>query len=214
MIPENGLNPPRQERSRKTLDRLVETSEALLKSRPFDELTVAELARRAGSSVGSFYARFAGKDAFLEFLDRRSVEELDRWWEDYFAPERNDGASLEKIVRDLVMLWVKAHRRRKGLLRTLFLRVRGRSAKEMVARTRQVNRRVVEGLRALVLARRDELRHPDPERGVLLGVVMVASAIREWVLFEDLRLYPGSIDDEALADELTRAFLGYLGAAR
>jgi AcrR family transcriptional regulator len=76
--------PPQQNRSRRTLDRLLEASESLLKRKRFEEISVAELAREPRSSVGSFYARFPGKDALLDFLDGRA-----RWfWDDCFDPGR------------------------------------------------------------------------------------------------------------------------------
>lgn len=40
----------------------------LLRTRTFDELSVADLARRAGRSVGAFYQRFGSKDDFLASL--------------------------------------------------------------------------------------------------------------------------------------------------
>ncbi|MBO9497854.1 MAG: TetR/AcrR family transcriptional regulator [Novosphingobium sp.] len=62
------LPAPRQERSRATADRFVEAAIALLGAKTWAELSVAELARAAGRSVGVFYQRFASKDDFLAVL--------------------------------------------------------------------------------------------------------------------------------------------------
>src|SRR3954447_2000622 len=66
-----SARPPQQSRSRATLDRLLDATAALLAEKPFDEMTVAEIARRAGTSVGAFYGRFPDKDALLDSFDER-----------------------------------------------------------------------------------------------------------------------------------------------
>jgi len=66
---------PRQERSRQTAEKFVAAAMDLLHSKTYAELSVAELAKRAGRSVGVFYQRFGSKDDFLEVL-------LDAFFED------------------------------------------------------------------------------------------------------------------------------------
>ncbi len=205
---------PRQRRSQETLDRLVEACEGLLREKPFERVSVQELAKRGRSSVGAFYGRFAGKDQLLDFLDSRGEKEIRERWKDYFSPEKWKGASAEEIVGRFVRFWVSAHRSRKGVLRALFLRLRGRPTPEMLARTRRLNRIVVAGMRGLLEERKHEMAHPDLDLAIPLGLVLVASSIREWVVFEDLKLYSRAPDDEALAEELTRAFTAYLGIRR
>ena len=46
----------KQSRSKKTYDALIKTAFRLLKKRDFDSITVAELSKSAGYSVGAFYA--------------------------------------------------------------------------------------------------------------------------------------------------------------
>ena len=50
--------PPKQRRSQQTLERILLTAEELLREKCFDDVSVAEIAARARSSSGSFYARF------------------------------------------------------------------------------------------------------------------------------------------------------------
>ena len=44
--------PPAQARSRETVDRFAEAAEALLQTRPFEEITVQDIVRRAGRPIG------------------------------------------------------------------------------------------------------------------------------------------------------------------
>ena len=51
-----------------TAERFLSAAFKLLETRTFDELSIAELAREAGRSVGAFYQRFGSKDDFLAVL--------------------------------------------------------------------------------------------------------------------------------------------------
>ena len=62
------IRPPQQARSQETLERLLDAAETLVAEKGFDDTPVAEVARRAGSSVGAFYTRFPDKDALLHAL--------------------------------------------------------------------------------------------------------------------------------------------------
>jgi AcrR family transcriptional regulator len=205
---------PQQARSRKTLARLVEACEGLLREKPFERISVSELAKRGRSSVGAFYGRFGGKEELLDFIDARGEKEILERWDDYFSAEKWQGVPAEEIVGRFVRFWVSAHRARKGVLRALFLRLRSRPTSATLARTRRLNRKVIDGLKGLLEQRKREIGHPDLDAAIPLGLVMVASSIREWVVFEELKLYPRAPDDEALAAELTRAFNAYLGIKR
>lgn len=81
-----GPRPPRQERSRRTLRNLERAGLELVARHGAEAVTVADVVARARSSVGSFYARFAGKEELFRHLDgllwreagerwRRSVED-------------------------------------------------------------------------------------------------------------------------------------------
>lgn len=74
------VRPPQQARSRRTLHRLEQAALDLLRDQGLEGVTVAEVVARARSSVGSFYARFQGKEDLLRHLEVRFWEEaLERW---------------------------------------------------------------------------------------------------------------------------------------
>lgn len=64
----DGVRPVKQLRGRHSRDRLLNAGQALVATRPFDALSVADIARAARSSVGAFYLRFRDKDAFFRAL--------------------------------------------------------------------------------------------------------------------------------------------------
>jgi hypothetical protein len=67
---------------------------------------------------------------------------------------------------------------------------------------------------ALLIARRDEIDHPEPERAASFGLTLVFSALDSVMLFGELRSGAFAISDDELATELARAYLAYLGALR
>ena len=62
------LSPPLQQRSRETLNAISKAAKQLLKRYTFAELTIGQIIKGAGTSTGSFYARFKGKRALLHHL--------------------------------------------------------------------------------------------------------------------------------------------------
>ena len=92
------VRPPQQARSQQTLDRLLDAAEALAAEKGFDDTTVAEVARRAGSSVGAFYTRFKDKDGLLHALYDRYYEQAIATADDALDPARWEGAGIAEIV--------------------------------------------------------------------------------------------------------------------
>lgn len=64
----------KQERGHITYDALIEAGFKLLVERDIEDISIFELARVAGYSVGAFYARFRSKDEFFDALIERHLE--------------------------------------------------------------------------------------------------------------------------------------------
>jgi AcrR family transcriptional regulator len=208
------LRPPRQRRSRRTLDRIARATASLLEEKPFDQVSVSEIVERSGSSTGSFYARFRDKDGLLLHLDDQFAEQALGVWREYTEPERWRGRDLAERVRTLVGVLVRKYRERVGLLRALTLYARTRGDEAFVTRARRQNEAVVERLERLLLERREEISHPDPEVAVRFGLIEVVATLREVVLFGEDGTLPLHVDDDLLARELAESFLAYLQAGR
>jgi len=206
-----SARPVRQTRSRATLDRLLDATAALLAEKPFDETSVAEIARRAGTSVGAFYGRFPDKESLLDCFDERFFALARASCDEFFDSAGWRTASLEESVSRLVSRLVCNHRRHRGVLRALALRVRSRPESPFRERADRHNRYVLERIKAHLLSRPEPLAHPDPGRAVELAFLFTVASVREIILFDEVGglAAPG---DEALANELTRAFLAYLRA--
>ena len=95
------FRPPRQQRSAATLDRIVKAAEDLFAERGFEAATVDDIVARAGSSKGSFYSRFADKQALLAYLGGECLARAKATWAELLDPERTAGQPLDKVLEEL-----------------------------------------------------------------------------------------------------------------
>lgn len=207
-------SPPLQERSRRTAERITAAALALLERKSFAELSVAEIARKAGVSVGGFYARFPSKQALLQYFDATVVEGILARAEVELDPARLAEADARTVVATYLRLAVRMFRRHRPVLQQVALRSRTSRDPAFRARIRAANARLHGRFRELLLARRAEIRHPEPELALDLGLTFVSATMREYVLFAEFRPDFARIDDARLVRELTEALSLYLGLAR
>ncbi len=202
------FRPPQQSRSQETLDRILDAAEQVLAEKAFGEATLAEIMERAGVTVGAFYRRYPDKNALLRHLDERFFGEMQKKGNDILDPERWGNAGAREIIEEFTRQAVDVYTTRRGLLRSLFLRARTDTILQESAL--QVNEDFIRKLRLVLMPRRDQMGHPDPERAIELGFMMTIGALRELVVFGEIWPAPPS-HTPALAVEVARMYCGYLG---
>lgn len=78
-----GASEPKQQRSRESRDALLDAFISLLDERPYTDIGVTEVARRAGLTSGALYGRFGDKRglarAAYERFVIRSTETMEMW---------------------------------------------------------------------------------------------------------------------------------------
>lgn len=206
-------NQPRQQRSRETLDRLLRATRELLEDRVFEDLTIQQIATRAGCSVGTVYGRFRNKDAILPRLLEMHYEELEAETEATFDPEAWRASSLSDRVGLVVEFLVSVAIRQPGLIRTLVLRNYQRPESIPVS-IRASAGRVLGRVHEFLLEGSAEMSHPDPHTAVQIGLLMVVSASRERLVMTGATHSSAlSFSNEVFVDELKRSLLAYLTAA-
>jgi AcrR family transcriptional regulator len=194
------VNPPKQSRSQRTLERLVSASLEILADEGAAGLTVHAVVDRAGSSVGSFYARFRGKDDLLDYLGERVWDEALERWNAALASRDWSELDLAGLVEGGVGLLIDAERSRSAYLRALD-RAKG-GGDEAYAEFRE---RLVGGLGDLILRRRSELAHENAERAVRVGLSGVLG-----VIDGDARAGADALDRATLVAECRTLLLAYL----
>ena len=109
----------RQKRGQVTYDALLDTAFAMLEHKEFDEISVAELAQKAGYSVGAFYARFRSKDELFDAMVLRHVQNRRDVRRRQFATA-NDSALLHELLDETVhYYWSRRRFWRAALIRSI-----------------------------------------------------------------------------------------------
>lgn len=202
--PSGVLRGPRQERSRRTLSRIVEASLELLAERGVEGTTVQDVVDRAGSSVGSFYARFAGKEDLFRYLEEQLWADARGRWDAALEARAWEALPLERVVGGVVRLLYDVHGARAREREVLD--ERPRPARE---HARDFGDHVRHTVGSLLLSHRSRMTHPTPELAVDLGLSAVVGALRE----RDSRPKEAGhvATTGALVRELSRLYLAYLG---
>lgn len=200
------VRPPRQARTRQSLDRMLDAAEHLVAARGFADAGVVEIARRAGSSVGGFYRRFRDKQGLLQALHERFCEEARATADAALDPARWSGASTAEIMRQFSAFLLQIYREREGAFRAFLLAAM--TDETVRRRTLELRQYLHQRLAALLAARRAEIAHPDPEVGSAFALDMILATLSQAVQFQQ---GPLGLADPHLDSELPRACLAYLG---
>ena len=201
---------PMQERSQRSLTRMLDATERLLDQKEFDDISIAEIAEEAQVSVGNFYTRFASKEALLDVLHERYEQERVEFLSRSFAMLDAKSNNLATRVGAATKAIVALFRSRRGVLRSLILR-HWRNPVGVSKRTHRRVDAVFAEAHALLLGARDEIRHPNPALAVRIGFQAVLAAAREAIVLRPLSL-PGAfvVSDKDLSRELARMLTAYL----
>ena len=201
---------PKQARSRKTLERILEAAEALITEKGVADTSIPEIVRRAGSSVGGFYARFKDRNELLQALEERFFHEMLHLVDSVVGSQREADSSVAEIVETSTALLVRIARERRNLI-TAFVH---RATQDEASRAQAMRFRAIvsERLAELLLPRRVQMRHPDPELAVHLGVQMAFGMLMPLILVGEIRVAGRVLTDEELCREIARGLLGFVGA--
>jgi len=186
LTPKPPVRPALQERSRKTLNALLDGLDRLLRDRPFESITVLELAREANVSTGAFYARFASKDDLLPELYSRFQDSLREITEKELHPTSWAPLSPQERLHRVTQLMCDTYERRPWLLRAVTIHSRRHYLSESTGTptgTAQVEwlRKIADCV-GVAPAPRDDLSRDDLE----FAIYVAATLAREAILFPHL----------------------------
>jgi AcrR family transcriptional regulator len=199
-----------QERSRRTTERIVAAGLELLGTRAVDELSVAEIASKAGVSVGGFYARFPGKDALFHYLNVDVIEQLVERGRGLLSVEATATLTARGVIARYIEMAVDGFRSHRRVLQQVSLRSRTSQDSSFRDRILALNVEFHELFRTRLRERQGEIGHEDPDTAMDIALTAVSGAMREYVLFEEYRPQFDPIADERLVAELTDLFCAYL----
>jgi AcrR family transcriptional regulator len=210
MMNPNLIHKPQQVRSQETMNHILDAAALLLETKTFKELTIADVVKQAGTSVGAFYGRFKDKEALLQALDERFFDEFACAIKAMLDPLNWSGKSLYFLIHEMCTLLVETYGQQKGVLRSLNVKGRLSSDSRFRKREQRAWQDLFPWLQDIILSHESEITHPNPKLASRLGFQQLFYGMREILLWEPLR-DEVPYDKDILIHELTRAYLAYLG---
>jgi AcrR family transcriptional regulator len=200
-VADRSTHVPHQARSRRTERLIADALRALLRQKPFPDISVAEIASAAGVSIGGFYARYASKEALLAMVELSMLE-------DFAASARealdNVGESTADIAHAYASLLVTNFQTHRDEILQILRYAQNNSASQ--DQLRQFNHSVHDRIRQL-------LRGRASETTVNLALFFASAAAREAILTRNIRMYPVELSDAELSAEIALAFTAYIERA-
>jgi len=190
---------PEQDRSRATVDAIVDAAARVLVKHGYDAFTTNRVAEKAGVSIGSLYQYFPNKEALLSELMRRHTLAIEDGIE--AMAERARTAPLVDVVRAAIEHNVRAHLIDPELHAVLSdVPPLGKLDWEA-----EFTQRMVARVKAAFEMRRAEIAVRDLDLAVYIVTHMVEAVVHNAVT-ERLQ----DLESGALTDEVTRLVVGYL----
>jgi AcrR family transcriptional regulator len=199
----------RQKRGQITYDALIETCFDLLRQKEFDQISIGELAQKAGYSVGAFYARFRSKDELFDAMVQQHVQNRRKARQRQFATT-SDSALLHELLDETVRYyWSRRRFWRAALIRSI-------REPEFWAPMRKLSHEFADALLARIRARAGRALTKAEDANVRFAVQLAFGLINNTILN---RPGPFFLEQELFIGNLVRAFKlvsGYdeLGARR
>lgn len=192
-----------QDRSRATVDTLVEATARILVKEGFDKASTNRIAEEAGVSVGSLYQYFPSKEALVAAVIVRHNETLMQTARGALAEVAS--LPIAKAVRRLVTVAIEAHRIDPKLHRVLAEQLPRTGMLEDVG---IINREGYTLVRSYLEAHRDEIRVVDLDMASFVVVTSIEALTHTAVLHRADMLSDDTVG--TLVDEATRLIVKYL----
>ena len=197
---------PLQERSRETVERLLDTASMLLDGRDFDSIPVTELCDTAGVSTSSFYARFATKDDLLVALHERHLSELHDKTASLAGDIDWDSMTIREVVRRLASLYVSVRRLIEPRAQTLG--IAELRYPDLAARRADLDQSVADLLSAYLATRIDD--DWATQTRIELAIRTLCAGMQQAVHMPRRFLDSLELGDEQFLDEIAEMFMSYL----
>jgi AcrR family transcriptional regulator len=192
-----------QERSRLTVDALLEATARVLMKEGYDRASTNKIAAVAGVSIGSLYQYFPSKEALVAAVIDRHTQQVSQLVRNALVDVA--ARPIEVAAREFVSVAIDAHRvnpKLHGVLAEQIPRI-GR-----LENVEAINREAYALVRGYLEAHRDEIDVADPDMAAFVCVTAVEALTHAAVLRR-----PDILTDEKarrFVDDVTRLVVRYL----
>jgi AcrR family transcriptional regulator len=195
---------PSQERSKMTVDALVESTARILADEGYEAANTNRIAAVAGVSIGSLYQYFPSKEALVASVIDRQNEEVMVFFRHTMGKVSDQ--PLKVAARELVATMVEVHRLNPKLHRVL---VEQMPRVGRLANIEAVDRQACELVRTYLAAHRDEIDVTDLDIAAFICVTIVEALTHVTIARRPNDIFSGD-RSQVLIDEIARLVLRYL----
>ncbi len=178
--------------------------EQLVAEGSFETAGIADIARLADSSVGSFYRIVGDKDTLLRAVHERFVADARDRIARGLDPAKHTDADLAQVLQVFVALMVDIYMDREGMIRALI--VRSSSEPEFRERIGALREDIRLSFGQLVVPRAAQIGHPNPLGALAFGSKVLLGTLNHATVVQSLE--PEGRDH--LIAELTGMLVRYL----
>jgi AcrR family transcriptional regulator len=205
-VPTNPRKLASQERSRATVQALLDATARVLTKEGYDRASTNRIAATAGVSVGSLYQYFPNKEALVAALVARHNREM----LDLLREALKEVASLDlaTAIAKLVRAAVDAHRVDPALHRVFDEQV---PRMGQLAKIEALQGETFRLVRSYLEGRRNEIAVRDLDAATSILVTTVEALTHQFVIHKP---EPREGERERFIDEVTRLVVGYLMPGR
>jgi AcrR family transcriptional regulator len=202
------VRPPKQERSRASLERVLEAGAAVLEEDGWEGFTIAAVIERSNGSAGLIYSRFGRKDTLFHAIYDRTMTEIASSYDVFEDAARWDGLETRELVEQAVRELSNTLTVRPRLLRVIM----HRAAVDETIRTRGSEWLQILGrqFQTLLIARSADFDHPDPPLAADVVYRMAWNAFARQIMYGPTFESPHEVEWDQLVREVTRAATRYL----
>jgi AcrR family transcriptional regulator len=200
---------PKQGRSRQSFERIIEATIDLLRERPYDQITLAEICQRAGVSTGALYGRVTGKDELLRAVQVRFFERLDAQFTAEAGRIAAEAHGLAQVVPAVVTGLGSLLKEHASVLRSFMLRgavdeIIGAAGSKSAHENHAKFSRLVEACAG-------EIRHPNPARAIEASMLLIYATQARFLGLDSAGGAKGEAGSwETLLEDLSDMMLAYL----
>ena len=155
---------PSQARGQRRFDQILDAAEAVLAEVGFEAATTNDIARRAETSIGSLYQFFPNKEAILQALASRYLDDL-RALHDRFFDDASIALPLPQLYERIIEMLANFHQRRPGFRPLFFC---SPFSPQLAGAAARLHQEVVERVDRLIDRRQPGL---DPRKRHVLALI-------------------------------------------
>lgn len=191
---------PRQDRSRVTVEAILEATTHILVEEGYDKANTNRIAERAGISIGSLYQYFPNKESLMTALMEQHSQEMVELVETKL--DRLFDSPLEIAIPEIITAVVTAHAINPRLHQVLSEEI---PRSERSPQMHKANERITELLRAYLERWRDQIQPQNIDLTVFILSCTVDSLCHTAVIE-----YPHLVSNNQFETEVSNLLLAYL----